>query len=152
MDEPGHFVAAWMETHLHDFRNNPEDPPLWKYWAVLGTHGDDLPLLRNNKIWGMMFNTTFAAGYYPRYTLYRSHADVDGLLKAARARMSLLGVFLAMLICWWAWRLSGVVAAVAATMAFCLDPNFLAHSPIVKNDVPMTLGFTALDGDGLVGG
>jgi hypothetical protein len=31
-----------------------------------------------------------------------------------------------------------------AAAAFCLDPNFLAHSPLVKNDVPMTLAMAGL--------
>ena len=37
----------------------------------------------------------------------------------------------------------GWSAAVAATL-FCLDPNFLAHSALVKNDVPITLIFVIL--------
>ena len=58
--------------------------------------------------------------------------------------MTLLGVILGAIIAWWAWRLAGAVAAVVATAAFCLDPNFLAHTPLIKNDVAITLMFVGL--------
>src|SRR4051794_44229 len=34
-DEPLHALGAWQQLWTHDFRVNPEDPPLWKYWAAL---------------------------------------------------------------------------------------------------------------------
>src|SRR5208282_3368652 len=34
-----------------------------------------------------------------------------------------------------AWRLAGHAAAVFAVAVFAFDPNFLAHSPLVKNDM-----------------
>ncbi len=53
--------------------------------------------------------------------------------------MALIGVMLGVTIAWWSWRLAGHWAAMIATAAFSLDPNFLAHSALVKNDVPVTL-------------
>lgn len=53
--------------------------------------------------------------------------------------MILLGCFLAGITGWWAWRLAGNVAAVVAVCALCFDPNFLAHAPLVKNDVATAL-------------
>src|SRR5689334_5102210 len=32
-DEPLHAVSAWLQIHESDFRVDPEDPPLWKWWA-----------------------------------------------------------------------------------------------------------------------
>ena len=34
-DEPLHALGAWLHLWKHDFRVDPEDPPLWKYWAAL---------------------------------------------------------------------------------------------------------------------
>ncbi|MEA2710151.1 MAG: hypothetical protein QOF78_2752, partial [Phycisphaerales bacterium] len=34
-DEPLHVLAAWEQWHRGDFRLDPENPPLWKYWAAL---------------------------------------------------------------------------------------------------------------------
>ncbi len=53
--------------------------------------------------------------------------------------MLFIGIILGITIAWWAWRLGGPVAAVVATAVFSLDPNFLAHSPLIKNDVTITL-------------
>ena len=61
---------------------------------------------------------------------------MDGLIFAARVKMTLLGVLLGAVIAWWAWRW-GDPAAVVACAAFCFDPNFLAYSPLVKNDMPI---------------
>jgi len=36
-DEPLHAASAWMSLHHGDFRINTEDPPLFKFWAALGS-------------------------------------------------------------------------------------------------------------------
>jgi 4-amino-4-deoxy-L-arabinose transferase-like glycosyltransferase len=53
--------------------------------------------------------------------------------------MIVLSVALGALIGGWSWRLGGMWAALVATFAYAFDPNFLAHGPLVKNDVPLTL-------------
>jgi hypothetical protein len=68
----------------------------------------------------------------------------EALIDRARIRMIFLGTLLGVVIAWWAWRLAGPVAGVVALGAFCLDPNFLAHAPLIKNDVPVALALTAL--------
>ena len=153
-DEPFHFIAAWVQTHYGDFRCNPEDPPLWKYYVAAGTGKNDLPMDWQSPLWNRMLDSIPAASVlYSDKALYQTPGiDADKLLRAARMRMVLLGVALGAAIAWWAWRLRGPLAAVVATAAFCFDPNFLAHSPIVKNDVLITLVFLLLMGAiGLVG-
>src|ERR1019366_4414730 len=58
--------------------------------------------------------------------------------------MSLLALALGAMIALWSWRIAGPVAAVMATFLFSLDPNFIAHGALVKNDVVMALLFVAL--------
>ena len=41
-DEPLHAIAGWLQIHEKDFRVDPEDPPLWKYWAALPTRRSDV--------------------------------------------------------------------------------------------------------------
>src|SRR5687768_16166166 len=41
-DEPLHALGAWHHLHDGDFRLNPEDPPLWHYWAALSNGRDAL--------------------------------------------------------------------------------------------------------------
>jgi hypothetical protein len=143
-DEPFHFLAAWAQTHYGDFRCNPEDPPLWKYYVAAGTSKNDLPLDRQDPLWDRMLQSIPAALYADKVLYETPGTDADKLLRAARRRMVLIGVALGAAIGWWAWRLGGPVAAVVATAAFCFDPNFLAHSPLIKNDVPITLVFLLL--------
>ncbi|MGA2441768.1 MAG: hypothetical protein ABSH08_12485 [Tepidisphaeraceae bacterium] len=147
-DEPFHFIGAWVQTHYGDFRCNPEDPPLWKYYVAAGTSKNDLPMDWQSPLWNRMLDSIPAASVlYSDKLLYQSPGiDADKLLRAAHQRMVLLGVALGAAIAWWAWRLRGPLAAVVATAAFCFDPNFLAHSPIIKNDVPITLVFLLLMG------
>ena len=35
LDEPLHTASAYAATYLHDYRLDVENPPLWKYWAML---------------------------------------------------------------------------------------------------------------------
>lgn len=145
-DEPLHFVGAWIQTHYDDFRCNPEDPPLWKFYLAVGTRSGDMKLDMHSALWReMLVENPAPAVHFVRQTLYSgSVANADQLLRAARIRMLALAVFLGAVIAWWAWRLRGPIAGVVAVAAFCLDPNFLAHAPLIKNDVSITLVFFLL--------
>jgi hypothetical protein len=56
----------------------------------------------------------------------------------------MLTVALGAMIAWWSWRIGGAVAAIVATALFALDPNFLAHSALMKNDVVFALSLLLL--------
>ena len=43
------------------------------------------------------------------------------------------------MIAWWAWKLGELAAAIIATFLYCLDPNFLGHAALAKNDVARVL-------------
>src|SRR5205085_11600494 len=72
-------------------------------------------------------------------TLYQSGAQADAYVNRSRLMFVFAGVALGALVGWWGWRLGGWLAAVTATLLYCLDPNFLAHAGIIKNDVPLAL-------------
>jgi hypothetical protein len=147
-DEPLHFVGAWLQTHYDDFRCNPEDPPLWKFYVAVGTNAGDMKLDTTTGLWKQMLGEIPApAVHWVREAMYQTPGtDADRLLRAGRARMLALGMILGAAIAWWAWRLGGPIAGVVAAGAFSLDPNFLAHAPLIKNDVPITLVFFLLMG------
>ena len=82
---------------------------------------------------------------YATRAVYQTPAnDARTLMQSARARMLFLAMLLGAIIAWWAWRLAGPVAACVSCALFCLDPNFLAHGLLIKNDVPIAMLFTAL--------
>jgi hypothetical protein len=142
-DEPLHLTGAWIQTHYGDFRCNPEDPPLWKYYIAVGTKADALPVIRNVTWWkDMLRQMPSPAYFYSRHALFQTPGvDADGVIQGARARMLAVGVLLGAAIAFWAWRLRSPVAAVTATALYCFDPNFLAHAALIKNDVPITAAF-----------
>jgi hypothetical protein len=68
----------------------------------------------------------------------------DRAIAAARFMMLLLALALGIIIALFTYRLAGPLAACVAVTLFALDPNFLAHSSLVKNDVALAAAFTAL--------
>lgn len=140
VDEPLHLVSAFANRFVGDFRINPEDPPLWKYFATLPLRSDTLRLNLDHPDWSAVLRDQDRQIYFCIDPLYRT-TGVDGpaIVNRSRAVMLLLGAALAGVIAWWSWKLAGPIAAVAACAVFCLDPNFIAHAPLVKNDVAITL-------------
>ncbi len=146
-DEPAALVCAWVQTHYFDFRVGPVNPPLYKYVIALGLFGEDLRIDRKSSAWNISLSDMNGGASSMNDPLYgRPEHDADRLLNNARAFMIMFGVALGAVIAWWAWRLRGPVAGVVALAAFCFDPNMLAHAPLLKNDLPVTLAFTALMG------
>jgi hypothetical protein len=144
-DEPLHFMGAWLQTHYADFRCDPEDPPLWKYYAAIGTAKDRLQVPTSGLIWDSILNNPENGGLFFKQVFYYTQGnDAIAALGEARSRMLLLGAAIGAVIAWWAWRLAGPHAAIIAVVAFCFDPNFLAHSPLLKGDVPITLALLLL--------
>jgi hypothetical protein len=144
-DEPPDLFDAWVQTHEGDFRCNPEEPPLMKYYAVAGTDPNELHIDHASPLWQQLRADRNVSVPMSIDALYHDPANnPDVLFRHARARMIVLGVLLGGLIAWWAWRLAGPLAGIVAAAAFCFDPNFLANTPLVKDDVPMALCFVAL--------
>ena len=145
-DEPLHLVGAWIQTHYFDFRCNPEDPPLWKYYVAAGTDPSDLKIDRTSPGWTAMLSDLGNVVGFVTDTMYRTHGnDPIGVLAAARTgRMVVFGVLLV--------GLDRMVELAARRRggggcrdgSYSLDPNFLAHGSIVKNDVLMTLVFLGM--------
>ncbi len=141
MDEPLHATGAFAHVFHGDWRINPEDPPLWNYWAVLPHSRASLRLDFTDADWlRALENTDYQSRFCSR-TLFQTPGN-DGVRFIQRTRLMMLlaaVLMLGPLIAWWGWKLGGAGVAVGATLMFALDPNFLAHAPLVKNDVPMSL-------------
>ena len=139
-DEPLHAVGAWLHLHERDFRVNPEDPPLWHYWAALPNGRGALNPRMDDERFKIVADDVFREWAYVVEVLYRTEGnDGEAIVSRSRAMMLIVGVVLGGVIAWRSWKLGGLVAALTATAAFALDPNFLAHAPLVKNDVSLTL-------------
>lgn len=139
-DEPMHALGAWVHWHVGDWRINFEDPPLWHYWAALANGLDSITVDYRNPRWQLMPDEWNHQWPWTREVLYLTPGnDGEAFVQRSRSMMIVIGVALGAVIAWWSYKIAGIVAAVAVTVIFSLDPNFLVHSALVKNDVSMAL-------------
>jgi hypothetical protein len=149
-DEPLHALGGWIHLHHADYRFNPEDPPLWANFAALvwdksridlNTQAPDFVETRDrvDAQWDVLWNQLLSQ--HDR----QPHAFIAAMrwrmLAFAAALIISAGLLVSLLLARSSHRRTfGVVAA----MMLALDPNFIAHAPLVKNDIAMTLGFVLL--------
>jgi hypothetical protein len=144
-DEPYHALSSWVQLRQRDFRIDAEDPPLWQYWAAIPNGSTAVRFDPADPQWRAIPDQVQMQWPWCARVLYRTPGtDAAALVRRCRAMMLALAVALGTVIAAWAWRLAGPVAAVVATGLFCLDPNFLAHGPLMKNDVVFSLAWTGL--------
>src|SRR5437773_2179163 len=139
-DEPLHALAAHQQVYDRDFRVDPEDPPLWKYWAAIPNRRGAITVHTDSPTYAQVVDDIMHEWTFTGETLYGTPGNAeksDDFVQRGRVMMIVLGVALGALIARWAWRLGGSVAAIVATTLFAFCPNFLAHAPLVKNDVPL---------------
>src|SRR5688572_21739185 len=131
-DEPLHAIGAYMKWFHADFRVDPEDPPLFQYWAMLPQTRDVLQVDTSLRSFTEIPNYMWRQWDWVVHTLFRTPGnDGDRFINRARPMMLLLGVALGVLVAVWGRQLAGPVAAVVATALYALDPNFLAHAPLL---------------------
>jgi hypothetical protein len=144
-DEPAHLVAAALQVRQSNFRIDAENPPLWKYYLALVNPAMNLKLDAPPGGDSDAIPVSPSVLDYASTSLYRTPGNIPiELINSGRARMLPLAILLGALIAFWAWRLAGPLAACVACAAYCLDPNFLAHGLLIKNDVAIALFVTAL--------
>jgi 4-amino-4-deoxy-L-arabinose transferase-like glycosyltransferase len=139
-DEPLHALGAFMRTFHDDFRLNPQDPPLWGYWAMIPQSRDSLKVDTSLPEWRDLLVDIARQWKWGTITLFHTpQNDPEAFINRSRAMMLVIAVALGAAICGWSWQLGGSVAAIVATALYALDPNFLGHAALVKNDIPLTL-------------
>jgi len=144
-DEPMHLLGAWAHRHVGDFRINTEDPPLWHYVAALPIGRDEIRFDPNEPFWREMVDNCYRQWPYTHARLYADpNVDAHALFNRSRAVMLLFGVATGVLLAMLSWQLAGPIAAIVATTLFAFDTTFLAHAPLVKNDVAITFFFLLL--------
>jgi hypothetical protein len=146
-DEPIQAAAGYLIRWCGDYRVDMDNPALFPLLGTLlespSSLGADLRdpdfegcLLDHRKeanfVVRMMFRTPHTDPAHPEQTtIYDGPAYID----RARIVFTAIAVSVGAMMAWWAYRLAGKTAALIATAMFALDPNFLGHGPLVKNDV-----------------
>jgi hypothetical protein len=134
-DEPSHAAIGWLMLWRGDFRFSPDVPPLWEDWIALGIGKNGLHMNAASPAYRRLLTRHQLSAWTNRMIYHTPGNDGVAIVNRARRMALVWGVTLAALIGWWAWELGGPVAAVAATFLYCLDPNFLGHAALAKNDV-----------------
>jgi hypothetical protein len=138
-DEVVHIPPGYAYLTAHDFRLNPEHPPLVKMWATL-------PLLSIRPApgvvvdgvkqdWGERTLSTSVNFWH----LNRGHYKAIAIL--TRLPMVALMLALGVLIFIYGRQMFGPRAAVFAVALFSLEPTMLGHGWIVHTDIPAALGY-----------
>jgi len=132
-DEAYHIAAGATYLRLHDFRVNPEHPPLVKFVAGLAMPPSVLHLSALPHFDGKEQEREYAE------TAVYLNSDPQVIQHRARIAMyafhSLLLVILALLL----RRLFSPGIAIASLFVALLDPTISAHLPVVMTDLPLAL-------------
>ena len=133
VDEAYHIAAGVTYLRFHDFRINPEHPPLVKLWAgaAMNATGFKIDPFRR-------FNDKPDERRYAEETVFL-HNDPDSVQRRARVAMWILNGLLLLAFALAAERAFGIVVALGALLFLVIDPTVAAHLPVVMTDLPIAL-------------
>jgi len=135
-DEAAHIVAGYSYWTLHDWRLNPEHPPLSKLTAAIPLLPLSLELRPDPQKWADADEFTIG-----REFLYANRYPADDILVRCRAVIIVFTIALIVTIAVWARSRFGELAALIAAGLAAFDPGLLAHGHYVTSDVPVSLFF-----------
>lgn len=136
IDEAAHITAGYSYLKTGDFRLNPEHPPLLKELSAL-------PLLQSDvknpaDLSGWRTGDQWQAG---KDFVYHSQASARRIIFSARIMPILISLILALLVFKLTTFLSSRSFGLFALGLYVFDPNIIAHSHLVTNDIASALGF-----------
>ncbi len=141
-DEAVHLTAGYSYLVTHEFRLNPEHPPLLKELAALPLYAGPHPPFRPDRdLWDRTYRETGEAEKWgiSRAFLYHSGASHEELLDLGRLPGLLLGGLLVGLVGWWSYRLWGAKAALLGTALAAFEPNLLTNACLITTDLGSSL-------------
>jgi hypothetical protein len=136
LDEPYHIAAGVSYVRYHDFRVNPEHPPLVKLWVggVISATGFHLGALRQ-------FSDKPEERLFTTQTTLRQN-DPDSVQRRARAAMYALNGLLLFALALALRQVFGDTVALGTLLFLAIDPTVSAHMPVVMTDLPVALSST----------
>lgn len=144
-DEGVHIGAGYTYLTRHDYRFNPEHPPLIKKLAAfpllfmkLNTPSDDTYWNGSEKYY--VDNWQLHRGYGEDF-LYRVGNNADKILFWARLPMICLTLILGLAIFFISARLWGWGGGLLSTIVYIFEPVILGHGNLITTDIGVALGF-----------
>ena len=133
LDEPYHIAAGVSYVRYHDFRINPEHPPLVKLWvgSVIAATEFRLDPLQQ-------FNDKPDERHFTQRSVFRQN-DPNSVQRRARTAMYALNGLLLLALALALERLFNAGASLGALLFLAIDPTVAAHLPVVMTDLPVAL-------------
>ena len=144
-DEPPHIASGLAYVAKHNFRGNPEHPPLLKELAGVSMLAGGIRWPRDSIADSLLIGSR-PPGVEPEWELGNriiATNNPDRVLFWARLPLIAVATMLAVLIFVWGRELVGPAAALGALFVFTTDPTILAHAFPVTTDVGLA-AFTVL--------
>ncbi len=138
IDEAYHITAGVSYVKFHDFRINPEHPPLVKLWvgSVIAATGFRLDSLQQ-------FNDKPGERKFTQRAVFREN-DPDSVQRRARAAMYALNGILLFALAFALERVFNPSVSLGTLLSLAIDPTVAAHLPVVMTDLPVALLSTRL--------
>ena len=141
-DEVAHIPAGYSYVTMHDYRLNPEHPPLLKILAGLAI----LPLHPHFDTSQDFWTTANNLGEYGQWTagkhlLHQAQNNTDMIVFLARLPIVFLSLFCAAFLFFWGKKIGGIVTGLFAMILFAFDPNILGHNHFVTTDIGIAIAF-----------
>jgi tetratricopeptide (TPR) repeat protein len=133
IDEAYHIAAGVSYTKYHDFRINPEHPPLVKLWVggIVQATGFRLDALHQS-------NEKEAERSYTERAVFRQN-DPDSVQRRARVAMYVLNGLLLLALALALERTFNAGLSLGTLLFLAIDPTVAAHLPVVMTDLPVAL-------------
>lgn len=135
-DEVAHIPAGYSYVVKHDYRLNPEHPPLLKVLSGIAI----LPLRPHFDTSQDFWTTADSGGEFGqwtagRYLLHQAGNNTDWLVFLARTPIILISVGFALFLFYWGRKIGGVITGLFALILYAFDPNILGHNHFVTTDL-----------------
>jgi hypothetical protein len=132
MDEVAHIPSGYSYVKYHDYRLNPEHPPLLKDLAGIPLQFMKVTFPTDEAFWTTDANGQWDAG---STFLYFPGNNTEAILFWSRFPIILIALALGFMIFKWAKDLFGVKAGLIALALYAFDPNILGHDHYVTTDL-----------------
>jgi len=132
MDEVAHIPSGYSYIKYHDYRLNPEHPPLLKDLAGTPLQFMKVTFPADEQFWTTDANGQWEAGW--RF-LYLPGNNTEAMLFWSRLPIILIALALGFMIFKWAKELFGTKAGLLALALYAFDPNVLGHDHYVTTDL-----------------
>lgn len=136
-DELAHIPSGYSYIAEHDFRLNPEHPPLLKALSALPLTVLPLNFPTSSSAWTMEVNGQWTMG---TQFIYESGNDADTIVQWSRLGPILITILLILLVFHWSAEFMGPWWALLPAILVGFSPNFLAHGHYVTTDVIAAFG------------